>query len=701
MSDAGQQLTLLQGFTAPTKNAKGQQPAPSLPVAQVLIDSPLPHLDRFFDYLVPAELDERANPGARVKVRFGGQELPGFLVRRVATASTGAKLSFLGKVVSPQPVLAAEIVELAELVAARYAGIVNDVIRVAIPPRVAGVEKEVASLPAADETPQEEYVPAAQPDSATESSQQNRATNLLSDYRNGSTFMRRLRNADAPRAVFTSARGHGPQAWPHELAEVLLAAYQTGVGAIAVLPDQKDLDRLEEALSAVMPKDAFARLHADDGPTPRYRNFLKVLHGQVKVVIGTRSAAYAPVADLGLLCCWDDGDDLHIEQRAPYQHVRDVLLLRAEQSQAAALIAGLSRSTEAQRLVKNGWAQPIQPERSMLRQVIPRVVNTADSFERARDPLAVKARLPEAAWRAAREGLKSGPVLIQVARTGYAPNIACQQCREPARCTHCQGPLAQTGRDSVPTCRWCARPAHSWTCPYCNGRQLRISAVGAGRTAEELGRAFPSVPVISSAGDHVHAAIPDAPALVVATVGAEPIAPSGYAAALLLDGQSMLSRESLRAGEEALRRWFSAAALVRGAKDGGTVVITADEQSIVGQLVRWDPAGAADRELSQRQELELPPAVRVAALTGQVTAVHQLVERAELPSSVRVIGPAPVPQRPDADSGIEVPDQRILLFFPYAAAATVTANLRAARAALSAKRTGGSVQIRCDGVDLV
>lgn len=68
------------------------------------------------------------------------------------------------------------------------------------------------------------------------------------------------------------------------------------------------------------------------------------------------------------------------------------------------------------------------------------------------------------------------------------------------------------------------------------------------RTAEELGRAFPGKPVVTSSGENIKAMVPDTAALVVATVGAEPVAPAGYAAALLLDGNSLLRRENLRAG---------------------------------------------------------------------------------------------------------------------------------------------------------
>ncbi|MDT3400895.1 primosome assembly protein PriA, partial [Streptomyces sp. B1866] len=107
-------------------------------------------------------------------------------------------------------------------------------------------------------------------------------------------------------------------------------------------------------------------------------------------------------------------------------------------------------------------------------------------------------------------------------------------------------------------------PEPAWRCAACGGARLRARVVGARRTAEELGRAFPAVPVRTSGRDHVLATVPDRPALVVSTPGAEPVAENGYAAALLLDGWALLGRPDLRAGEQALRRWLEAAALVRG-----------------------------------------------------------------------------------------------------------------------------------------
>ena len=432
--------------------------------------------------------------------------------------------------------------------------------------------------------------------------------------------------------MLSALQGYGPGGWPRLIAEAVAAVRLSGRGAVVVVPDYRDLDRVEAALLQLLPAGDVARLTADDGQTPRYRSFLRILSGAAGVAVGTRSAAYAPVHNLGLVVCWDDGDDLHIEQRSPYAHSREVLLLRAEQEGAACLLAGHTRSTETQRLVEAGWAWPVEADRAVVRRTVPRVLNTADSYELEHDPLARIARLPGAAWRAAKDGLERGPVLVQVARAGYAPSLACENCREPARCTACSGPLAiagASGSSAVPQCRWCSTPAPAWRCGTCNGVRLRRGATGALRTAEELGRAFPGKPVITSSGDRVLATVPDSKALVVATVGAEPVAAGGYAAALLLDGDSLLRRENLRAGEDAVRRWFNAAALVRPAGDGGLVVITADDAAGVGALLRWDPAGYAQRELSLRQELQLPPAVRVASITGGRTAVGHFGQAVE------------------------------------------------------------------------
>ncbi len=700
------QLSLLQGFPASAAvSTTGPALAAELPVARVLLESSLPHLDRPFDYSVPADLDAAARPGVRVKVKFNGQELAGYLVARAADSDAGHTLVPLHRIVSPVPVLTPAVAELAGQVAARYAGTVSDVLRVAVPPRMAKLEKEFAPDGHLDPVL---FADAGTEDGAGATVPAGLEASSWAGYRNGPAFLQHLGAGESPRAVLSALQGFGPRGWPRMIAEAVAAVRLSGRGAVVVVPDYRDLDRVEAALLQLLPAGDVARLTADDGQTPRYRSFLRLLSGAAGVAVGTRSAAYAPVHNVGLVVCWDDGDDLHIEQRSPYAHSREVLLLRAGQEGAACLLAGHTRSTETQRLVDSGWARPVEADRAVVRRTVPRVLNTADSFELEHDPLARIARLPGAAWRAAKEGLERGPVLVQVARAGYAPSLACENCREPARCTACSGPLAvagATGSSAVPQCRWCSTPAPGWRCSTCNAARLRRGATGALRTAEELGRAFPGKPVLTSSGDRVLATVPDGKALVVATVGAEPVAAGGYAAALLLDGDSLLRRENLRAGEDAVRRWFNAAALVRPAGDGGLVVITADDAAGVGALLRWDPAGYAQRELSLRQELELPPSVRIASVTGGRTAVGHFTEAVgqrlgTQGITLRTAGPAPlvIAAGPGRGGGEDV---RTLLFVPYGQAAEATKVMRAVKAAAAAKRTDDPVQLRLDGVDVL
>jgi len=124
------------------KGLKDQAVSERLPVARVAVDISLAHLDRPFDYLVPARLDQAAVPGCRVRVRFAGQLVDGYLLERTDTSEHQGKLARLERVTSPEPVLTPEIFDLARAVADRYAGTLADVLRLAIPPRHAAAERD-------------------------------------------------------------------------------------------------------------------------------------------------------------------------------------------------------------------------------------------------------------------------------------------------------------------------------------------------------------------------------------------------------------------------------------------------------------------------------------------------------------------------------------------------------------------------------
>ncbi|MGH8791369.1 MAG: primosome assembly protein PriA, partial [Stackebrandtia sp.] len=481
--------------------------------------------------------------------------------------------------------------------------------------------------------------------------------------------------------------------WPNRLAEAAATVAAGGRGTLLVVPDQRDLDRLDAALSRVLGPDRHVSLSAAMGPAKRYRAFLRARRGQVRVVAGTRAATFAPVSNLGLVAIWDDGDDSHAEPHAPYPHAREVLLTRARMDEAAALVAGHVRTAQAQLLVETGWAAEVSASREALRAAAPRVVPVGDDADLNADPDSGAARLPTIAWKAAQQALRAEtPVLVQSPRRGYMPAVSCQRCRARARCSQCAGPLSLASHAAVPACRWCGRPAVDHRCAACGDRRLRSVIVGAGRTAEELGRSFAGVPVHSSGGDKILDRVPQGPSIVVATPGAEPPAPGGYGAVLLLDAWALLARADLRAEEETLRRWAAAAALARPADRGGTVVVVADGGlPTVQALVRWDPAWFAGRELAARTELRFPPAVRMATLTGPPQAVASLSSSAALPETAETLGP------------VELDDktERLLLRTPRRDGEALARALHDAAAARSLKKEADVVRIHVDPRDLL
>ncbi len=718
------------------------------PIARVLPLLEPAHLDRDFDYSVPPEMDDLAAPGVRVRVRFSGRLVDGFILERLTRSEHSGKIQPLQRVVSGERVLTPEIVRLVSAVAARYAGTRADVLRLAIPPRHARTE---AAEPKPVQLPE---IPADFPE--------------WSRYVHAGSFLSALRRGSGPRAAWQAMPG---EEWPRRLAELAATAVAGGRSVIVMVPDQRDLDRVV-AECAVLVGDAVVGLSAGLGPAARYRRWLAVLRGTARVVVGTRSAVFAPARELGLLIVWDDGDDTYAEPRAPYPHAREVAMLRAHETGAAFVVGGFARTAEAQAMVATGWAHDLLADRNTLRATVPRIHAPGDSdIALERDPMARAIRIPGTAFVAARRALAAGdPVLVQVPRRGYVPALACAKCRTPARCRHCNGPLslpeqdrpesrnarrgngapgeaAAAGRaraavggdheagaahsrrtgsagargagrsvassavplgskaseDSAhsPSCRWCGKMEPSFRCGNCGSRVLRAVVIGAQRTAEELGRAFPGVPIRGSGGASVLDSVPEGPQVVVSTIGAEPAVPGGYAVALLLDGWALLGRADLRAAEDALRRWMSAATLVRA--DGEVLVMAEPSLPTVQALVRWDPVGHARHELDARVEVRFPPAVRLAAVDGTTATVGELLGETVLPEGVEVLGPVPLPpgaRTPFSGDTAPTEVERMILRVDRGAGSALSRALADALAVRSSHRSTGPLRVQIDPVDI-
>ncbi|MDO8337146.1 MAG: primosomal protein N', partial [Microcella sp.] len=523
-------------------------------IARVLLDSPLPQLDRLFDYRVPESLRDRAVPGVRVAVplRAAGRQAAGYLVEISDAQSFEGVLSELGDVVSDARVLDPAVYRLIRRAADRAAGTASDLARLVIPSRQVRVEKAWLAAREAAEAPTERV----EPSSAVVSPS-------LTGY--AADALPRLLDPTAPdpgRRIALTAIAHPVEvagrwmpAAARTLAELAAATVAIGRSAIIAVPDYRDVEHVAHALAALLPDEDIARIDAGQSTADRYRGFLRTLEARPLAILGTRAAPAAPAHELGLIALWDDGDGLMAEQHAPGVHARDLALLRQSDAGCALVLAAHARSTEVQRLVEVGYVRAVAPATRHRRRITP----TAQQV--GADGPAAQARIPSTAWRAVREALDAGPVLVQVSRPGYAPRLACTECGETARCRSCRGPLALRRSGTAPSCQWCGALAIDWACSTCESTRWRTVGRGSARTADELGRAFPGARIVVSDGDTPVQSIAAGRTVVVATRGAEPVAEGGYRAVLLLDGERMLARESLRVVEDCVRWWCTAAAL--------------------------------------------------------------------------------------------------------------------------------------------
>jgi primosomal protein N' (replication factor Y) len=226
--------------------------------------------------------------------------------------------------------------------------------------------------------------------------------------------------------------------------------------------------------------------------------------------------------------------------------------------------------------------------------------------------------------------------------------------------------------------------------------------VGAERTAEELGKAFPLTPVRQSTGGKRLATVTDTSAIVVATPGSEPAAAGGYAGAVLLDTPLLLLRQDLRAAEEALRRWLNVIALVRSGADGGSVIAVGESSGRALQaLVRIDPGGFAVRELADRAAARFPPAVTLITVEGPRETLEEFSSLLQPSQETELLGPVEPDLPRDAhEGGLGAAIYRLTMRAPLSEGAELVRATKETAAIRSARKSSGSLRIKVNPADL-
>ncbi len=591
-------------------------------VARVYVDTDLPHLDRPLDYLVPQAWENIDLAGYIVQVPLSGSKRMGWVLSCERVDTPSPAIRELIDVVSTCAVVAPQTFSLARYIADRYLSTVSAVLSLAVPPRRASVEKE-------------KHV------SFCEEIKKQSEVSAWTAYPYGANFIEHVEQGDHPRCVWTSIPGRSSR----EIAELASASLRSKRSTLIITPTQRAAHRLSCDLEDLLSLP-IALYTAEQSAVERYRIYRQSSQGSHRIVVGTRSAAWLPLKDLGLIIIWGDGDDHLREIRNPRTDALDIAVARAHLEHVALAVGSFSRSVKAQYLVARKWAISLNPDREVLRQSTGRFF-VSDALDDERQGSAAHALLPPDAYACIRRGLTEGPVLILAPHSGYIPVVGCQRCAAPARCEICSGPL-KVSRDQSIVCSWCSRAAHNWRCMKCQGTALRWWRIGSERIGEELGRSFTQVPLLISQGvDEQRPAINSSPRIVVATPGAQPDSDSGYAALIIPSAAALASRPELWAPEEALRRWLATAALVR--PQGQIWVSAGLDQPLAQALIRWNPEDYIQRILDERHVLRFPPTASIVAIDGPEDQLNTFCK--DLPAELIGIVDAPHSDKHTASQG--------------------------------------------------
>ncbi len=643
----------LDGFARKTKrkrNAVSRVPADDCAIAHVMLDVQASHLGRTFDYLVSKDQDDAAQPGAFVRVRFGAQRLTGVIWSRSSNSDTpSSALRFLERVFPSDVLISKSLREDIDAIAKAYGGTIANILRLAVPQRVARVEHEEVfdsirlhrrkdwciNLKKLLESSNKAYK--SNEANETDSSIATFAR-MIESYENADilhdALVKKASNADfdGEKIENNNAKSFvvdapaGSLRMAQDLAWMIVTAVSQGKQAVAVLPTLREVNDVMRALMAYGLKPYkrvsenhrgfsaggfdgdVARLCAADAPADRYRAWRAVASGIVPCVLGTRAAMYAPVEGDALFAIVEDTAYQYADGMMPYAQARGVMRLRAKKHGGVFVAMSYSRSALSQSEVDSyssntqvakdisGSSVPVTVRKELREKIVPwvRWLNR-ETLSKLADP-SIGARIPHTAVRAINEALADGnPVLLSIAQDGVTQSAMCSSCLQQARCRRCTGPLDISAGIKSLRCLWCGASAVNWSCANCGNTNLRAIRVGAAGIAQEVSKLFRNVPILLSSPHQPNGiiqCIDKKPVIVVATSGAEPRVKSqngaqsgSYGVVAILDTWVSLYASGLDSRIDTLTAWMKAASLCAPRTSGGSVLLIGETYTILARAL--------------------------------------------------------------------------------------------------------------------
>ena len=370
---------------------------------------------------------------------------------------------------------------------------------------------------------------------------------------------------------------------------------------ICIVPTLRDLEHLAARLRSH--KISFVEYGSHLSLAQRRAVHTALSQGSATLVVGTRSAIFAPLTPLDEIVVIGEDSQHMYEQKVPYWSIREIASIRSTLQGAHLYFVSPSPSTDVMHSALSGEIE----------------------FARKRPLVGIRNRFrvscsPHNYLEIIRRAVKSGSVLVTVAEKGFSNLFVCRRCRNVARC-NCGGRISIAHRDSF-VCGLCAHTSQSWICNECSSQDYVMLRTGSKKILEELGKSLPGTKIFLSTAEKPIEYIEDQFCVVVSTSGMEPRVNSGFSAIVLLNGEELLSRPYVRAEEEVLHRWFQS---LQRIKRGGEIFVSLPAAHRISQsIITGDSAKFIKREVDERRILGLPPTRDVIVIESRTEALSSL-----------------------------------------------------------------------------
>ena len=609
-------------------------------IARVAVAAATFHIDKPYDYLIPSAYAGQAVPGMRVLVPFGaGNKKSEGVILSVETCSSYDKLKAITSLVDESPVLSKENLKLALWMSDRFFCTVYDALRAMLPPQMDFKRKRKVK----------ESVKSGGGDIALSAEQNAVFENLLP-----------LMKSDSPQAALLyGVTGSGKTLVYIKLIEETLLLGKT---AIVLVPEIALTPQTLSIFTSYF-GDSVAVLHSALGTGERYDEWKRIKNGDVRVVVGTRSAVFAPLPDIGLIVIDEEQERTYKSENNPRYHAREIAKYRVTRTSALLLLASATPSIDSMFAAKCGKYKLFELPSRFNERGLPQVL-IADMRDELKSGNG--GTISSVLQGELEKNLECGEQsILFINRRGASPIVCCGECGYTYKCRDCSVSMTYHTFNRRLLCHYCGyfMPSPE-VCPECGGK-LKFIGAGTQKIELELQGMFPNVRIIRMDADTTtrknshdrllsefrkhHADILLGTQMVTKGLDFENVTLVG-----VLSADLSLYMSDYRANE----RTFSLITQVvgrsgRGEKPGRAVIQTfTPEHKVIELASRQDYEGFYESEIELRKALKSPPVRDLISLTaigtdeGRVIAackklIYTLQGYFRGNSRIKLLGPAP------------------------------------------------------------